>query len=160
MNKSFAIPQQVIDCLNFFDCADRGMAFSAIFDYANKGIEPSDTMTPAARGAFEFARRVIDPILERRRKAAERRAARKASALATATANAKASEANSAKAPCTPPDEHIRTMKKVVALAFKLCSTKAKRDDKIFEEMNKRYPGQYKDIIYDDRGNVLLVPAA
>lgn len=78
MAKSLAIPQQVVECLNYFAPADRGQAFTAIFEYISTGKEPGNDISAAARGAFEFARRIIDPIIERRRKAAERRAARKA----------------------------------------------------------------------------------
>lgn len=163
MNKSFAIPQQVIDCINFFDYADRGMAFSAIFDYANKGIEPSASISAAARGAFEFARRIIDPILARRRKATERRAARKEAARQAAEAGRKESEKESKKAMADDKraaiEEHTHIMRKVVDLAYRTCSTNARREDKIRSELERRFPGQYRDIIYDSRANVILVPA-
>lgn len=163
MNKTFALPQQIIDCLRHYAPADRGEAFTTIFDYANHGIEPDDSISPAARGAFEFARLIIDPILERRRKAAERRKARKEQAEDAPPQESPVVQSipptEAASADAVPP-EHIRMMKKVVDLAHRTCSTKAKRDEKIQSELHRRYPGVYAGIEYDKAGNVILCPAS
>lgn len=170
MIKNFALPQQVIDCLNFFAPADRGEAFTALFNYINKGILPGDDISPAARGAFEFARVTIDPIIERRKRAAEKRMQRKAAKYAAdceikadSESNAIVMEGNRTANDVADRNdiinEHIRKMNKVVLLAQKACSTNALRDKKIREELNRRYPGQYSDILYDRNGVIELVAA-
>lgn len=57
------------------------------------------------------------------------------------------------------PQEHINTMQKVVKLAVKVCSTRKLRRDKIVSQLHERFPGLYRDIIYNDYGDVVLIPA-
>lgn len=161
MCKSIFIPRAVYECLNFFAPADRGMAYSAILSYIDSCSLPPADISDAARGAFEFARRIIDPILERKRKAAERRAARKATQDEPATQPDLLQQHQSEPSGSVAiPQEHLDVMRKVVDLAFKTCSTKARRDEKIYSEMGKRYPGMYRYIFYDRDGNVTLCPAS
>lgn len=75
---SFSLPIQVVETLDYFDDADRGQVYSAIFAYVITGKEPGDELSGAARGAFGFARLIIDPIIKRRNRAKERRKAKKA----------------------------------------------------------------------------------
>lgn len=176
MAKSISIPPQVVECLNYFAPADRGMAFTAVFEYIATGAEPGQEISAAARGAFEFARRVIDPILERRRKAAERRAARKAALQALQNPdNAEAAE--NAVPPAEAPvaeepvvakkekrrkinPEHIYEMRRVVNNVYSgRGDTEEQRDAMIRRELHSRFPGLYSDIIYDKNGYIELCPA-
>ena len=169
------IPAEIINIVNYLEPADRGLAFSAIFALVNNW-ESAEELTPAAKAVVEMAKLILMPKIERRRKAAERREARKAAAESPAIS---VEEKQSVEAPtasialnpvnensCSDPQEsakilaeHTNTMTKVVDLAFRTCSTKRKVDERIREQLEKRYPGLYSDIKYSRNGLVMLIPA-
>ena len=169
------IPTEIINIVNYLEPADRGLAFSAIFALVNDW-DSIEELTPAAKAVVEMAKLILMPKIERRRKAAERRKARKAAAEGSATfvEETQSDEAQSNPMPlnpvnensCSDPQEsakilaeHTNTMTKVVDLAFRTCSTKRKVDERIREQLQKRYPGLYSDIKYTRNGPVLLIPA-
>ena len=78
MNKKpIAIPSEVISAINFLEPADRGMAYTAMFAHIFETPFDLDTLSPAARAAFEMAKIILAPALRRRQRAAERAAAKK-----------------------------------------------------------------------------------
>lgn len=172
MTKLISIPRQIVECLSYFSSADRGEAYQAILIYIDTQELPNDDISPAARGAFEFARRIIDPILERRKRAAERRLARK-KAMESCINSTDSSPLNEVE-DTTPPDpqkavprkvkinsEHIYTMRSVVNMAYRRnYESEEKRDADIRNELNRRFPGIYSDITYDKSGFIKLHPAS
>ena len=172
------IPTEIINIVNYLEPADRGLAFSAIFVLVNDW-ESNEQLTPAAKAVVEMAKLILMPKIERKRKAAERRKAKMASTAeaeipATAVEETQHTETPSAVEPlnscnaneeANPDDgaktlaEHTNTMAKVVDLAFRTCSTKRKVDERIREQLEKRYPGLYSDIRYSRNGLVTLIPA-
>lgn len=174
MAKLIAIPKQIVECLQFFSPADRGDAYQAILTYIDSGKMPSQDISPAARGAFEFAKRIIDPILERRRRAAQRRLDRK-NAQATGELPSAKNTSQTAGLPAendTSPQtrkhqkikvnpEHIFAMRSIVKAAYSSSfRTEEERDATIRWEMHRRYPGIYRDITYDKSGFIQLHPVA
>ena len=169
------IPTEIINIVNYLEPADRGLAFSAIFALINDW-DSTEELTPAAKAVVEMAKLILMPKIERRRKAAERREARKAAAESPATfvEETQSDETQSNPMPLNPVNEnsgsdpqesakilaeHTNTMTKVVDLAFRTCSTKRKVDERIREQLEKRYPGLYSDIKYTRNGLVMLIPA-
>lgn len=61
--KPFALPLQLVSALESFAPADRGEAYSLIFNYIYYRQEPSEDCSPAARGAFELAMIILAPEL-------------------------------------------------------------------------------------------------
>ena len=165
----FSIPAEVINAINFLDPADRGLAFSALFELL-AGDEPSVELTPAARAAFEFAKIIIMPAIERRRRAEQRRAER-----LEAAKKADPTRREAIPAPEKQPadkwtaeycnelakslEADTKIMKKVVDLAFRTCSTKNKVDRQVRQQLQSRFNGKYSDIFYDRNGNCQLIPA-
>ena len=72
------LTQQITNSLEILPDAERGQAYSAIFAYIYTGKIIADDAPYPVRLAFSFAKAEIDRILERRRRAKERRDARKA----------------------------------------------------------------------------------
>ena len=169
------IPTEIINIVNYLEPADRGLAFSAIFALVNDW-ESTEELTPAAKAVVGMAKLILMPKIERRRKALERRKSRKTMAESEVTA---VEETQLAETPhmaepliscnaaevAEPTDdakilaEHTHTMSKVVELAYRTCSTKRKVDERVREQLEKRYPGLYSDIKYSRGGCVMLIPA-
>ena len=164
------LPQPILDILNTLDDANRGPGFSAIFDLIYNRVMPEPgAMTPAAYCVFQFYLREMGRKIERYHAAADRREKRKAEKSATAQQTARESENIAAQhenkvvetnLPDYIMDKATNTMTKVVKLALRQYpSNKTKRDRKIKEQLQKKFPGLFADISYTNDGNVVLKPA-
>ena len=153
--KNISLPQPIVDAINLLEPFDRGLTFTAVFAFI-LGTEISVELTPAARATFEMAKIILAPRIERRRRAEERRRNRMQNPPAKPEHIDKQQDPEPE--PYVPNKEHIEKMKKVVALAYRTRRTRRSIDEKIREELHQRYPGQYKDIMYDRLGHVYLFP--
>ena len=210
MNKKpIAIPAEVILAVNFLEPADRGMAYTAIFAHIFETPFELDTLSPAARAAFEMAKIILAPALRRRQRAAEQAAAKKLAKEAAkevpkepekeASTPSRAVQLDQLDQPPQSPQpsqgqegqeevdgravidslmqfykerdmeqqyledipdyrQHLGVMRQVVKKAYRVCTTAEGRDKRIREQLEWRFPGMYKDIIYNDKGKLLLVP--
>ena len=202
MNKKpIAIPAEVISAINFLEPAERGMAYTAIFAHIFETPFDLDTLSPAARAAFEMAKIILAPALRRRQRAAERAAAKKLAKEAEKEASTpsravqsvqldKLDQSTQSAQPSQEQEEvdgravidslmqfykerdmeqqyledipdyrrHLGVMRQVVKKAYRVCTTAEGRDKRIREQLEWRFPGMYKDIIYNDKGKLLLVP--
>lgn len=170
---SYIIPADVVEILNKLEDADRGQAFTSIFDYIFKNRLPdASRISPAALCAFEFTKRIIMKAVERFRKAEQRRALKKAEKESRLQSQPDSlTDGNQADSPQSPvekstespvkeiPPKHIKKMRKEVLFSFRLYDKPEdaeKRDKRIKAELQRNFPGLYSDITYDSEGNVTL----
>ena len=169
--KNISLPYAVINAVNCLDPVDRGHAFSAVFALV-EGKEIAETLSPAAMSVFELAKIILLPLIERRRRDAERRILKKQQSKSEKVSPENDSQKPMSESvvqqvkvqmnkdePAMVDPEHVRVMKDVVWFACQTSLTDDLARRRILDQLRIRYPGKYSDIKYDRHGNVTLIPA-
>lgn len=173
MKRTHSLPVSVTNFFKLLEDTERGMAYAILIEYLETGKLPERELPSAVRCAIQYA---IEKLQHRKIPQANSvSSGQNLKAIPAAethtsqsTDNVKSSgHSTSEKLNATintlvnaaqaDPDD-VEKMEKVVKLAYKTCSTKAKIDSKIRSELERRFPGKYSDIIYDKTGLALLIP--
>lgn len=148
--KSFAITEDIMNVINILEPADRGMAYTAVLEYAiNDKLPSADSISPAARAVFEAVRIIIEKKVERRRKAEARKESLAQPVPETVTDVERWKKVRLG----------ISKAKSLSDVVWSVCnhfSDPREQKALIWPEFLKRCPG-YEDIEYDDEGNVTML---
>lgn len=90
------IPEKIVEAIELLPIVERGQLYCAVIGFMRNGTDPDFEMTDVARASYILARKVLEPILRRRKRDAANRLRKKLAAGAQRPAD---NEKNTAKSP-------------------------------------------------------------
>lgn len=146
------LPTKVIDSINRLEPADRGIVFTAVFNYINHGYTPDPVrMSPVAMAVFELVQMILEPKL-RRRSLARKRKASMEEAVPESVAPADVKEYKDFRYNIS----RYPTFKNLIINVCRKYSDPEIRDALILPELRRR-AGNFMDIAYYPDGSVELL---